>query len=123
MKYLILVAILLYPQSAKAGIQENVAVQCIMGEARGESYRGKIAVAEALRNRGTIKGVYGCRAKFKEPDWVWKQAKKAWRASRKTNLVKGASNWESSDFKTPYWAKGAKITTKVGKHIFYRGVK
>lgn len=51
-------------------------------------------------------------------------AKKAWLMSAKSNLVKGATHWENvSDFGEPRWAKGAKVTAHIGKHIFYSEVK
>jgi len=95
-------------------------IRCLMGEARGESYICQVATAEAIRNRGTTKGVYGCSAKFNEPAWVWKRAEKAWHESATTNLVKDADHWESTDFKVPYWAKSMTVTAQHGKHVFYK---
>jgi hypothetical protein len=88
-----------------------------MGEARNQSYVCQVATAEALRNRGTTDGVYGCKASFKEPAWVWRRAEKAWKESATSNLVKGASHWESTDFKKPSWA--GKELARYGKHAFY----
>ena len=62
-------------------IPRDVAVHCILGEARDQGLDGLTAVAEALRNRGTTKGVYGCKATFKEPKWVWDMGRKAWNQS------------------------------------------
>ena len=97
-------------------------VRAIIGEAASEGYEGMLAVGEAIRNRGTLKGVYGVKAKFvdKEPEWVWQLAKKAWDASESSNIVGGATHWESTDFPVPYWAKDMETSAHIGKHKFYR---
>lgn len=110
---------------ANAVIPE-LAIKAIVGEAAGEPYIGKVALAEAIRNRGHLNGVFGLKRESfisEQPKWVHDQAKKAWNASAKTNHVKGASFWESTDFPEPYWAKGMKVTAHIGKHKFYRKVK
>lgn len=105
-------------------ITDDDAVYCIMGEARGEGYDGMIACAEALRNRGSVKGVYGCQAKFKEPQWVWERARKAWRESAHTNTVLGAQYWGSLVV-DQHWIKrmekaGYTHTLTVKNTAFYR---
>ena len=113
--------LLIFPTSASA-ITEAEAVRAIVGEAAGEPYLGKVALAEALRNRGTLRGVYGAkRAEFikKQPKKVHSDALKAWRESARTSYTKGARHWESTDFKVPYWAKKMEPSFRVGKHIFY----
>jgi len=114
-------------------IPEDIAIQCILGEARGEyaehGYPAFIAIADALRNRGTVVGVYGCKVDMgKERQFLankgyYRAARQAWLESKTANVVKGASHWESTDFKTPYWAKDMVVTYQVGKHKFYREVK
>lgn len=116
---------MLWSSSAHAEIDPNIAIKAIVGEAEGESYRGKLAIAEALRNRGHVRGVYGVSSPrlSKAPKWVWVEAEKAWKESANTNLVKGADHWESTDFKVPTWAKKMTKTAIIGKHVFYRGGK
>ena len=75
---------------------QNDLIHCVMGESRGEGYLGMVYLSEALRNRGTKSGVYGCQAEFEEPEWVWEQARKAWKESATTNYVKGADHWGST---------------------------
>ena len=101
------------------------AVPCIVGEASGQSYQEQVAIAEALRNRNSTRGVYGCTAKHnsKEPAWVWARCKKAWLESSKTNLVKGADHWESTNFKIPSWASKMTVTAQVGSTKFYKSKK
>lgn len=95
---------------------------CVLGEASGEGYLGMVAVAEAIRNRGTLKGVYGCKAKFvkNEPEWVFILARKAILEAKTSNLTNGATHWESVDFKRPYWADSMVETVQIGKHVFYK---
>lgn len=106
-------------------IDDKMAIRCIIGEASGEGILGMTAVAEAIRNRGTLKGVYGCRAKHvdREPNYVWVMAADAWEKSKSTNLTDGADHWESIDFKTPYWARRMTMTAMINKHVFYRSEK
>ncbi len=108
------------------GIPEEVAVHCIMGEARGEGYSGMLAHGEALRARGTIKGVYGCKSKFKEPEWVWDMARKAWKESRHTKTVKGADHWGSLIVDKKWIAemerKGFVRTAIIKNTAFYKKV-
>lgn len=102
-------------------------VNAIIGEAENQGYEGMLAVACAIQNRGTLKGVYGenaPRVKAKKySKAILKQAQKAYRESLNADncqLVGGATHWESVDFKVPYWAKSMTVTAKIGKHIFYR---
>lgn len=107
-------------------VMPEMAIKAIVGEAAGEPYLGKVALAEAIRNRGNLRGVYGLKRESfisAQPKWVHEQAKKAWKESANSNHVKGASFWESTDFKVPYWAKEMVETAHIGKHKFYREVK
>ncbi len=106
--------------NAHAGISDKEAVTCLMGEARGEEYKTIVATAEALRNRGTTKGVYGCSFSGDEPQWVWHKVAKAWQESKYTNYVDGATHWESTDFDDPYWSISMTMISHIGKHKFYR---
>jgi len=98
--------------ASAVSIDTETAVHCIMGEARLDYMRGDIYSfsyhAEALRNRGTTKGVYGCKErwgrtldKYKEDvaycelKGLFKVARKAWLESKNTNYVKGAQYWGS----------------------------
>ena len=125
--FTILACLMLYCTSANAEVPESLAVRAIMGEARGEPFIGKVALAEAIRNRGHLRGVYGLKVPMsklnKEPAWVWADARRAWEESKKTNLTKGASFWENTDdFGMPYWSKGMVMTAKIGRHRFFREV-
>lgn len=104
-------------------LNDDVCIKCVMGEARGEGYQGMVAVSEALRNRGTIRGVYGCHAVFNEPKWVWDLARKAWSESAHSNLVNGADHWGSTKVDGKWIAKMEKtmtFTAQVNNHRFYK---
>lgn len=91
---------------AQAQLVPAIAVNCILGEARGEGYESMLAHAEAIRNRANtqknpLKGVYGCNVDLsKEMPYlrskgIYNDAAMAWKVSRHTNIVKGASFWGS----------------------------
>jgi len=119
-------------------------VKAILGEAEGEYPKeGKkafIAIGEAIRNRGNLKGVYGGRVIVESKGSVYRKSKKglrklndklvkesvkAWEESSKTNLTNGANGWgNDSDikkFKQQGWWSDDLVTAKIGDHTFYRG--
>ena len=51
--------------SARASLSETDITLAVLGEARGEDETGKTALAEAIRNRDSMKGVYGLAAERK----------------------------------------------------------
>lgn len=112
-----------------ASVKESDAVRAIVGEAENQGYRGMVAVAEAIRNRGHLKGVYGLRRDLsKTPRPVllklYRDAKRAWKESKNTTLVNGGDHWENvKDFGMPKWAKRMKVTATIGDHVFFRGAK
>lgn len=118
------------PADQRYQITEAQATACILGESRGEyvkhGYNAFLAIAEVIRHRGSIQGIYGCSATFSgelpyiQRKGLDKEALRAWRASLHTNITSGAKWFESTDFPLPYWAKDKKITLKLGKHIFYK---
>lgn len=107
-----------------AQIKDEEAIRAVLGEARGEGYRGMYAVACAIRNRGHLKGVYGLRASMPDltPD-LWQKASKAWFSSLSgPDVTNGATHWENvRAFGRPYWASDK--TTTIGNHVFYSEVK
>lgn len=117
-------------QDAYAEISESQAVTCILGEARGEGYASMLAHAEAIRNRGTLKGVYGCRVDFsKEIPYlkamgIIKEAVMAWEQSQWTKTVKGADHWGSLKVDGAWIARmkraGYVRTAVVNNTAFYR---
>jgi len=107
-------------------ISDEDLARAIVGEASNQGYNGMLAVACAIRNRGTLKGVYGFTSSLpnREPKWVWDLAKKAVKNSLKEDPTKGATHWENiTSFGEPYWAKAMVETYKIKDHIFYKEKK
>lgn len=109
-------------------INQVRAVNAIIGEAEGEGATGMEAVACAIRNRGTLNGVYGEHAprvtkKMYNEKTYWK-ARSAWVVSenkaRCDALIDGADHWEGTKFQTPYWAEDMIVTATIGNQRFYR---
>ena len=100
-------------------------VYCVIGEAEGEGAIGMEAVAEAIRNRGHIKGVYGCNSKRVQKKLYSQKtldiATRAWEQSAGgDDITGGATHWEGTAFKTPYWAKDMIVTATIGRQRFYK---
>lgn len=119
----LLLSLCLIAQPVLAKVSEEEAVRCIMGEARGESFAGKVGVAEVIRKRGSTAGLYGCKAKFKESKRVWDEARRAWKKSAGTRTTKDADMFEN--VKAFGWPKSwdkkkVKFVTKVDNHDFFK---
>lgn len=112
-----------------AAVKDADAVRAIVGEAENQGYRGMLAVAEGIRNRGHLRGVYGLKRDLsktpkKRLARLFEQAKKAWEESKNTNLVKGADHWENvKRFGVPSWAPKMNQITVIGDHTFYRRMR
>lgn len=108
---------------AQAQIRDDLAVRAILGEASNQGFDGMLAVASALRNRGTLQGVYGLKAKHvdRQPAKVWEQARKAWTTSATRSTVGKATHWDNvRAFGRPYWVKDMVLVVRIGDHWFYK---
>jgi N-acetylmuramoyl-L-alanine amidase len=119
----------------------------IWAEAQGESYDGKIAVGEVIRNRmkrmyssdGSVAGTVAQRYQFSfwnddkqnnqllvkalqldDSKVVAMQCIDAWRDSAGTDLTHGAVLYVNLDVAQPAWATDDKFIVKIGHHTFYR---
>jgi len=130
MKSLIFLILLLFfflicANSWAGELSPKTAVRAIIGEASGEGYQGMLAVACGIRNRGTLKGVYGLKAKHvdSEPQWVWDIAKKAWEESE-DNRIHSGDHWGSTKFDKGWIktmeTKGFVKVYEYKGHIFYK---
>jgi hypothetical protein len=118
----IAIAILIGISTAR-GMDPEKAAQAIVGEAAGEDFKSKLAIAGALRNRGTLDGVRGAknmRMIMAQPAWVLRDARAAWAQSATNDISRGGRFWESANFKRPAWSIGMTETAHVGKFIFYK---
>ena len=100
-------------------------VLAIIGEAENQGFRGMLAVAGAIRNRGTLKGVYGTRSKRVKntlySEKTYRIAQQAWLDSAEIDITEGATMWENVvDFGKPYWADSLTKTVVIGSHQFYK---
>ena len=105
MKRALLISILgLHLTAGAALISDSCATNAIVGEAAGTPFSVKLAVAAALRNRGTLRGVYGFQSKvtLHSAPVVWSEALRAWRESARTDVTHGATHFGSaSDVANP----------------------
>jgi spore germination cell wall hydrolase CwlJ-like protein len=124
MRRTIMLLIVIFCYIGNIGYAEEITIeQCtkaVMGEARGESYNGQVCLAEALYRRGTLKGVYGYTAKFKYTEKVRQKAELACYEGKTSTRVPGATHWEGTAFKAPYWVKSMEEVATVGNQRFYR---
>ena len=105
---------------------EEVIIRCMIGEAADQGELGLQAVGEAIRNRGHLKGVYGCKSGLydTEPQYVRDMARRAWRASERSNLTLNSDHWENiRAFGVPYWAVGKVPAVVISGHAFYNDIK
>ncbi len=106
------------------------AINAIIGEAEAEPMEGKIAIAEVIRNKGNLRGVYGInsprvrlasRAVRKDSELAW--------AKKGTNLTRGATVWGNADDVRKWKARAKKYprhwfnrmyqTAQIGRHFFF----
>lgn len=120
----LLISIIIFgaPPQVQAAVSDEQAIRAIVGEASGESYQTMLGVACAIRNRGTLQGVYGLKAKHSnnEPAWVWAKARKAWAESKSKDITLGATHFDCVKKGEPYWASTMRKTVLIGVTQFYR---
>ena len=113
---------------AHADIPKDLAVKAIIGEAENQKYKGMLAIACCLRNRNTLKGVYGLHSprviKHKYSNQTLLLANKAWEESRYLDITNKATGWGNNkdviEFKRQGWFKNCKVTAIINQHIFYK---
>lgn len=112
--------------ACRSAVSYILAIRAIIGEAGNQGYTGMLAIAGAIRNRGTLKGVYGVTAKHisKEPQWVFDLAKKAWVESATNDITNGATHWGSTKVDGKWIKKmernGFVKTFEHKEHKFYK---
>lgn len=127
-----LLAFLVLAPNVWAQVPEASAVRAIVGEAAGEGRKSMLFHAHAIRNRGTLRGVYGFSAAHSDSESrrTWEDARWAWRSSGADfDPTRGASYWFSDEDlarlkKTrPSWFLKLRPTARIGSTTFYRGAR
>ena len=102
-------------------------IRAIVGEYAESDYQGMKLFAHALRNRKTLKGVYGFNADHvkKEKKDVWVNATLAWYDSlNEFDPLDGASEWRSAnDIYNHGWPKGMSFITRYHTTYFFKPTK
>lgn len=116
------------PRLAVASVSPELAIKAILGEAEGEGPRGMLAVACAIRNRGTLRGVYGVNAprvkQGKIKPEIQAMARRAWEESAKKDITGGADHWHNLKREGHrQWTRVYRVTVTVGNHVFFRSKK
>lgn len=108
-------------------ITDEKAIRAIVGEYARNDAKGMWYMAHAIRNRGTLKGVYGFNAKHnkKEPKYIWKLARDAWFSSgSQPDITKGATEWRSrDDIYRHGWPKGFMLTKYYDGVYYFKQTK
>jgi hypothetical protein len=107
-------------------LTDDRAVKAILGEGEGESYTGKLFLAHALINRGTLVGVYGYHRAHKAPRKAVIEAQLAWveakQNHRRNDPTRGAQHWlNPKEIKGQVsWVNKCDPTATIGRHVFFK---
>ena len=123
---MLLIQFLISP-AAQAQIPTETAINILIGEGANQGLQGMQGIAEVLRRRNTTSGFCTLSRRDlkdfirRQGPSVRRQAEKAWRLSKRSNLTKGATHYENvKAFGEPYWAKKMMHTVTIKDHRFYR---
>lgn len=122
---------LIFQGCALAQVPSSKAVLSIVGEAEGEGAEGMLAVADAIRNRESLKGVYGLRSyrvrHHLYSNYILHQAEVMWLLSKHKDITNGATGWGSDEdlnkFCGESWWAHCVLTARVGNQWFYKEIK
>ena len=106
---------------------DDQAIAAIVGEYSKQDYSGMKIFAHAIRNRKTLRGVYGLYAKHsrKESKTIWELATLAWyESAAEVDTSFGSTAWYSrQDYERHHIPKGMKISLVYGNTIFFKPIK
>ena len=102
-------------------IPEAQAVKAIIGEAGGQGWKAMRAVASALRNRGTLQGVYGVHNRLASHAGAKLRAMalRAWRASAGADVTNGCAYFGCPADRPYLLAYGLRPVMTVASITFY----
>ena len=118
----------------------GVVALTILAESRGEGRNGMAAVAAVISQRSLNRSLSPrevCIQKFQFSCWngkkesdlqhLYKSKMAPWALYLEANIlninrkkIHNADHYYSTIISTPYWAKGKKPVSQIGKHKFYR---
>lgn len=124
------IGLLMFSCQAAHAYSDEQAILAVIGEAENQGYQGMKAIACGIRNRGTLKGVYGLNSprvkKHKYSENTAAQAMVAWETSDdpdQCRFLGGADHWENvKAFGKPTWASEMVETYRYKDHVFYKEV-
>lgn len=126
----IIVAALWFFKESSMPFKDAKAINCIIGEAEGEPYNGKLYVAHAILNRKSLMGVNGCSSRRVREKLYAKQSavdsELAWAEAKmfheKLDPTFGANHWLSKEdiASEVSWVNNCKPTVKIGNHTFFK---
>lgn len=102
------------------------AVKVILGEAANQSFIGKIAVGEVIRNRGSLEGFSSTQKDLdafyrQQPMKARRAAQAAWILSHLTNFTGHADHFDNvKEFGVPQWTATMRKTVKIDDMQYYR---
>lgn len=127
-----IILLFLFHQDAKAELNQydRDVIRAIVGECSGEGdtigakYAAMKYVAHAIRNRGSLRGMYGLTAKHvdTESQDIWLLAELAWISSaNETDPTNGADSWgNKKDTEIPGWLDDKKFKVRYLNHFFFK---
>lgn len=101
-------------------VSEDDAVDAIVGEAANQDFYTMVCVAQGIRHRGNLRGVYGRHAEHNqfETDDTFEAAQEAWEDSWiLPDRIRGTHNWGTLDDLAKLGQLGYKA--KCGELYFY----
>lgn len=113
--------------TASETVDNKKAIYAIIGEAEDQGFTGMLAVAHAIRNRGTLKGVKGLNSPRVKlhlySKKIYDLAQLAWEQSEiDFDITHGANHWANiKDFNAPNWTNDYPKTFEWNDHVFYKG--
>ena len=118
----ILMLMLVYPMTAFAGVPDKDAIDAIVGEAANQDGYTKICIAQAIDNRGNLKGVFGYHAphnKFESADTFAEAATSWYNRKKYPDQVNGATNFGTKMDLAITGIDYGEIKAKCGDFYFY----
>lgn len=121
---LILAAALLCSLGLHAAVPDRLAVRAIIGEGANQSDAAMLGIACAIRNRGTLHGVYGLNGAVTQhaSSTIWSRAERAWRQAKAGVDVAAGCKFFGCPTDAPYFLHTLHFepVKTIGQITFYR---